>query len=149
MINDENKMLRIIVCRPGEVAEIVTIEDKLEAMQAIVGGLIQHWDPFYLESDDRYENVAIVCNEEGKYLGLEPSRAIFDENGMLLDVIAGPFFICYAPVWSENFESLPPDLEEEFERRFRLPERFYRTDKGLLVMKCDPKEPVMSRETER
>lgn len=141
--------LKVIVCRPGEVAEIVTIEDKLEAMQEIVGDLIQPWDPFYSESDERYENVAIVCNEEGKYIALEPSRAIFDENGMLLDVIAGPFFICYAPVWSENFESLPADLEEEFERKFRLPEKFYRTESGLLVMKYDPNEPVMDRETER
>ena len=40
----ESNTLRVIVCRPGEVAEIVTIEDKLEAMQAIVGGLIQHWE---------------------------------------------------------------------------------------------------------
>ena len=146
---NEEKRIRVIVCRPGELAEIREIDDKLEAMQEIIGGLIQHWDPFYVESDDRYENVVIVCNDEGKNLELEPSRAIFDENGMLLDVIAGPFFICYAPVWSENFESLPADLEEEFEKRFRLPETFYRTDNGLLVMKYDPKEPVIGRETER
>ena len=145
----ESNTLRVIICRPGEVAEIDTIDDRLEAMQAIVGGLIQHWDPFYSGTDDRYENVVIVCNDEGKYLELDPSRAIFDENGILLDVIAGPFFICYAPVWSENFESLPTDLEEEFEKRFRLPETFYRTDNGLLVMKYDPKEPVIGRETER
>ena len=149
MSSDGKKMISVIVCRPGEQAEITEIDDRLDTMQAIVGGLIQSWDPFYSESDDRYENVAIVCNEEGKYLELEPSRAIFDENGMLLDVIAGPFFICYAPVWSENFESLPADLEDEFEKRFRLPEKFYRTDKGLLVMKYDPNEPVIGRETER
>ncbi len=39
-----------------------------------------------------------IVNEEGKLNRLPPSRAIEDEDGYLLDVIAGPFFICYAPI---------------------------------------------------
>ena len=52
--NDEKEMLRVIVCRPGEVAEFVEIEDDLESMQELVGGLIEPYDPFYSETDPRY-----------------------------------------------------------------------------------------------
>ena len=53
------------------------------------------------DTDPRYDDVAIVCNEEGKLMRLPPSRAITDEDGRVMDVIAGLFFICYAPLESE------------------------------------------------
>lgn len=136
--NDEKGMLRVILCRPGEAAEIVEIDDDLESMQALVGGLIEPYDPFYSENDPRYENVILVCNEEGKLRQLPPSRAIVDEDGCVMDVIAGPFFLCYAPVESERFLSMPPDLEEEFRKKYELPERIYKTEQGYEVIKFCP-----------
>ena len=68
---------------------------------------------------------------------LPPSRAITDENGRVMDVIAGPFFICYAPLESERFLSIPPDLAEEFLRKYELPEKFYRSENGIEVTKID------------
>ena len=49
--NYEKEMLRVILCRPGEAAEIIEIEDNLESMQELVGGLIEPYDPFYSETD--------------------------------------------------------------------------------------------------
>ena len=141
MINEqenERQLLRVIVCRPGELAEVVEIEDDLEAMQELVGGLIEVYDPFYSEADPRCENVILVCNEEGKFMQLPPSRAITDEDGHVMDVIAGPFFLCYSTIDSENFESLPPDLEERFRKEYELPEQFFRTENGIEVVKYDP-----------
>lgn len=60
---DEKEMLRVILCEPGETAEVVEIEDELESMQDLVGGLIEPYDPFYSETDPRYENVILVCND--------------------------------------------------------------------------------------
>ena len=71
---------------------------------------------------------------------MKPSRAIFDEDGRVMDVIAGPFFICYAPIESESFLSLPDDLKEEMRKKFDMPERYYCSDEGLMVLKYDPKE---------
>ena len=136
--NDEKGMLRVILCRTGEAAEIVEIDDDLESMQALVGGLIEPYDPFYSENDPRYENVILVCNEEGKLRQLPPSRTIVDEDGCVMDVIAGPFFLCYAPVESERFLSMPPDLEEEFRKKYELPERIYKTEQGYEVIKFCP-----------
>ena len=147
--NDEKEMLRVIVCRPGEVAEIVEIEDDLESMQELVGGLIEPYDPFYSETDPRYENVILVCNEEGKLSQMPPSRAIVDEDGHVMDIIAGPFFLCYAPVESEKFLSMPPDLEEEFRQKYELPEKIYRTEKGIEVIRFDPRKAEKEQDYER
>ncbi len=147
--NNKNEMLRVILCKPGETAEVVEIEDELESMQELVGGLIEPYDPFYSETDPRYENVILVCNEEGKLRQLPPSRAIVDEDGHVMDVIAGPFFLCYAPIESERFLSMPPDLEEEFRKKYELPERIYRTDQGFDVIKFDPGKAEKERGYER
>ena len=56
-------------------------------------------------------------------LGMELNRGIFDRNGRLQDIIAGPFFICYAPVESEKFLPMPPDLEEKMRKKFEFPEQ--------------------------
>lgn len=141
MTTKQNKeQISVIFCRPGEVAEVVEIENDLELMQELVDGLIESYDPFYSETDPRYENVILVCNEEGKIRQMPPSRAIFDEDGRVMDVIAGPFFICYAPIESETFLSLPDDLKEEMRKKFDLPEHYYRSDEGLMVLKYDPKD---------
>jgi hypothetical protein len=134
---DEKEMLRVILCKPGETAEVVEIEDELESMQDLVGGLIEPYDPFYSETDPRYENVILVCNEEGKLMQLPLNRAIVDEDGRVMDVIRGQFFLCYAPIESERFLSIPPDLEEEFLRKYELPEKFYRSENGIEVTRID------------
>ena len=79
-----------------------------------------------------------ICNEEGKINGIPLSRAIIDEDGHLLDIIAGPFFICYAPIASETIHSLPADLEQKFMDKFELPEHFFRTKDGIEAVRFDP-----------
>ena len=144
--NDRKNMIRVVICRPGERAEAAWIEDDLKAMQAVVGGLIQELMPFHSESDTRYDDVALVCNDEGKLMGLRPNRAVFDEDGHVLDVIRGPFFICYAPIESESFLSMPEDLEKEFQKRFDLPEIIYRTNDGFQVVRYISEKDAMERE---
>ncbi|WP_270302945.1 DUF3846 domain-containing protein [Baileyella intestinalis] len=117
--HNENDKLRVLLLRPGELAEIAEIEDNLESMQSLVEGNIEEYMPFEDASDPRVGDCAIVCNEEGKMLGMELNRGIFDQNGRLQEIIAGPFFICYAPVESEKFLSMPPDLEEKMRKKIR------------------------------
>ena len=104
-----NKM-KILLIRPMEVPKEMEIEDSLEEMQRLVGGYIQEIMPF---EDD----VALVCNDEGKFMGLPLNRAIRDERGNLADIIAGDFFLCRAPVESENFESLSEEQVKKYEKR--------------------------------
>ena len=139
-------MIRVIVCRPGEKPTIEEIGDDLDSMQEIVGGLIEEYMPF-TGDDPREDNIAIVCNEEGKMNRMPLNRAITDEDGQMLDIIAGPFFICYAPLESETFESLPPDLEEKYRRKFEQPERFFQTEKGIISVKyeSDPRSDEIAQ----
>lgn len=70
--------MRVLMVEPGKEPFVTQIGNDLESLQKAVDGLIE---VLYLE-----ENVLIVCNEEGKCMGLEGNRRI--DNG---DIIAGAF----------------------------------------------------------
>lgn len=130
--------ISVILVEPGRYPKLIEIEDTLEAMQETVGGYIEEYMPF----DDE---VAIVCNEEGKMNGAELNRAIYSNDKEILDIIAGKFFIAYAPIESESFLSMPKDLMKKYEDKFRYPERFYQTDKGIEAKAYKPISKDMER----
>lgn len=138
MPDEEKSTFRAIVCRPMERAVVMEIGDDLKSMQEVVDGMIEEYMPFYDEKDPRVEDIAIVCDDEGKMKHATMNRAVLDDKGNIQDIIAGPFFICYAPIDSEKFQSLPKDLEDKFEEKFRYPEMFFQGDKGLYTEKYDP-----------
>lgn len=120
--------LSVLLVEPGKCPKVIEIEDTLEAMQNIVGGDIEVYEPF----DDE---IAIVCNEEGKVKGLPLNRAIYSDRGELVDIIAGTFFVCYAPVDSEGFLNLPIELAEKYEEYFKEPESFNTEAGGVMVIR--------------
>lgn len=90
-----------------------------------MGGTIQAVYPF---SDP----VAIVCNDEGKLLGLGYNRALRDDDGNIYDILCGPFFIC--GLGEDNFASLPEDLLRKYAQYFQHPELFLRIGESLMVV---------------
>lgn len=129
----QNK-ISVLLIQPEQKPRLVEIPDTLEAMQKIVGGYIEEYMPF----DDE---VAIICNEEGKMNGLPLNRAIYaDGSKEISDIIAGDFFIAYAPVDSENFKGLPKNLEKKYFEKFKYPEIFYRQNGEIKVHQIKPKE---------
>jgi hypothetical protein len=140
---NEVETISVLLVQPGQYPKMVEIENNLEAMQKVVGGDIEEYMPF---SDE----VAIVCNEDGKAVGLPLNRAVYNEPmeeqpREMVDIIAGDFFVAYAPIESEKFLSLPPDLAEKYQERFKFPEKFVRTQNGIEAI---PYKPV-SKEMER
>ena len=131
MTEENRTTMRVILCKPDERATVVKIEDSLESMQNVVGGLIEEYMPWE-------DEVAIICNEEGKMNGLPLNRGI-----------AGDFFICYAPIESERFLSLPPELEEKYLEKFELPEIFFRTKDGIRAEKYVPRQQESMRDYAR
>ncbi len=126
--------ISVLLIQTEQKPKLVEIPDTLEAMQKLVGGYIEEYMPF----DDE---VAIICNEEGKMNGLPLNRAIYaDGSKEISDIIAGDFFIAYAPIDSENFKSLPKDLEKKYSEKFKYPERFYRQNGEIKVNQIKPKE---------
>ena len=103
--------MKVIIVKPFTQPYITEIKGDLESMQAVVGGYIQAIYPF----DDE---VALVCNEEGKINGLMPNRFLLNRNNGICDYICGDFFLCYAPCDSENFESMPDNLIDKYIVKF-------------------------------
>lgn len=69
---DQLKTIEVLLVQPDKAPQLIRIEDSLAAMQAVVGGDIEEYMPF---SDE----VALICNEEGKVNGLPLNRAIYAE----------------------------------------------------------------------
>ena len=73
--------LKVLLVKPNELPKEISIKNTLKAKQEVLGGYIE-----YVSMRD-YEDIAIICNEGGKILGLPPNRAI--DN----DIIVGNFLI--------------------------------------------------------
>ena len=73
--------------------------------------------------------------------GLPLNRAVYDEETKeMIDIIAGDFFIAYAPIDSEKFKALPKDLEQKYREKFKFPERFYKQNGEIKAYQYKPKE---------
>ena len=123
--------MKILRVDPGLYPQEAEINGSLESMQQLVGGLIQVIYPF------RDAEVALVCNDEGKLLGLPFNRALRDESGAIYDVVAGTFFLCSASWDSDTFGSLSEAQVKEYRERFRHPELFIKLGKEILCLPAD------------
>jgi hypothetical protein len=110
--------MKVLIVEPLKVPYEKEIDGSLASMQAVVGGLIQLLYPF----DD--PELALICNDEGKILGLPYNRALRDEDGRIYDVVAGTFFLCRAPADSENLAGLTEGQVKFCMNRFKRPELF-------------------------
>lgn len=120
-----NKAITVLVVEPGKAPYIKTIDPGLTSLQKEVGGYIQAVYPFP-------EPVAIVCNETAKLDGLPLNRVLRDENGVAYDIIAGTFLV--VGLTEEDFDSLPPELIQQFIQHFRKPEAFIRINGNIVVL---------------
>lgn len=104
-----DRKINILVVEPGKEPRAVTVKDTLGAFQRIVGGPIEVG--CYLP-----QRVMLVCNGEGKNMGLEPNRPNPNDSA---DYIAGTFLLCSFE--GEHFASLTPAQQTEFQAHFTLP----------------------------
>lgn len=115
--------MKVLMIEPGKLPREIEIDDRLHSLQKAVGGLIEAQYPY----DDP---VAIICNEEGKIAGLPLNRTIYDENGEIMDIVAGTFLI--TGLGKENFVDLSPQLMTKYTDRFYFPEMFFQTAEGII-----------------
>ncbi len=120
--------IKVVFCEPGKMATIAEIGTELTSLQKAVDGMIEAYYPFE-------DTACIICNECGKIYGMELNRGIKQE-GELIDIIAGPFFICDAS--GENLGSLSPEQVDKYMNKFKYPEIFYKTEKGIVSVPYKP-----------
>ena len=131
---EAEKGMTVVACYPGKTAQVIEIDGSLESMQQFVGGYIEAVYPF----DDP---VAVICNEEGKLNGLPLNRALYTEDGEMVDITAGNIIIC--GLGEEDFASLQGELLEKYLEKFKQPETFIKIGGDILAIKL-PEERQQS-----
>lgn len=106
--SDENmqRTLNVLYVEPNKLPVKMTIKNTLEEKQKLVGGLIEYT---YVDNCD---DVAIVCNEEGKLLGLPLNRDVGH------DIISGNFFIVGDDPELGEDRSLTPEQIDKYTKFF-------------------------------
>ena len=91
----------------------------------------------YIEAVYPYDDpVALICGEEAKLEGKPLNRALRDEDGDIYDIVAGKFFLC--GLGDENFASLPKELQQKYEEKFRQPEAFLKMGSKIMAIPTEP-----------
>lgn len=109
---NENIMMALLIA-PEKEPKQVCFENTLENLQGFVGGWIESVRPFN-------DNVAIICNEEGKLDGLPLNRTI--STDCFHDIIAGNFLV--VGIGEEDFCSLTEKQIDRYKEMFQEPEFF-------------------------
>ena len=104
----KEESIQVLKIEPGKAPEAVAIPNTRKAMQQMVGGYIE-----VIPLDD----VCLVCNEEGKLMGLPGNRQLGD------DIIAGTFFLA-GDTLDGGFCSLAQEQIDRWSRYFAQPESF-------------------------
>ena len=133
--------MQALIVEPLKAPYVKDIGEELEDLQHEVGGYIGALYPF----DDE---VAVVCNEEGKLDGLELNRALRTDQGEIYDIIAGTFMV--VGLTEESFGSLTPKQIAKYTELYKVPEVFLMRDGQITAIPIASNiyEPVQNSEYE-
>lgn len=119
--------MKVLVVEPQKPCHVQEI-DSLADMQQLVGGSIEAVYPFQ-------EPVAVVCNADGKALGLPMNRPLLDKDHLPYDIICGTFFL--AGLGQENFVSLTDEQIQRYKSLYDnmqiIPVRTATGEQGRIV----------------
>ena len=120
-----SEKMTVLVVEPMKEPYVKEIDPDLHSLQAEVGGDIGATYPY---SDP----VALVCNDEGKLIGLDLNRGLRDENGEIYDIVAGTFLV--VGLGEEDFASLSPELIQKYTEQFKTLEQFMQINGNIVVL---------------
>ena len=126
-----------IVATEGVGIYLKEIDPGLHSLQAEVGGDIAATYPF---SDP----VELVCNDEGKLIGLELNRGLRDEDGNLYDIMAGTFLV--VGLSEDSFTSLTPEQVQKYTEHFKQPEQFISLNGQIIALPAEPENLLRTAE---
>ena len=123
----KEKRIKVLKVAPFVAPEVCVLDNHLRALQEAVSigadyvGLIE---VIALEEDSR---ACILCNEEGKLIGLPLNRWIGH------DIIAGVFYVVGQDE-SGNFTSLSDEQIAYYKKRFEHTEYFISDESGRMIV---------------
>jgi len=110
----KEKEIKVLKVEPGKAPEVATLKNELYEWQRAVSvgapyvGLIE-----IIELNDE---VCILCNEEGKLLGLPPNRRFRN------DILVGTFHFTGQNYEEGELTSLPDHLIEYLSKQYAVPD---------------------------
>lgn len=112
---DHPSTYRVVYVEPGKPACEKEIGSDLKSLQeAVGGGLIELVYP-------HRDNTLIVCNDEGKLIGMEGNRRL--DNG---SIIAGPFFVVGEA--GDDFRSLTDAEVSRYLQKYAEPHQIFQKE---------------------
>lgn len=93
-----DKTIRVLTKMPGSMWRVQHMDNTLEALQKYVGG--------YIETVRLFKDAVVICNEEGRLLGLPENVRLFGVD------FCGP--IIAAGIDGEEFADLPQGIIEDW-----------------------------------
>lgn len=131
---EKEKRILVVVIEPEQKPQIREIDGTLAGLQSLVGGDIQVVYPY----DDP---VALICNDEGKLIGLPLNRALRDDEGEIYDIVAGTFAV--VGLTEDSFGSLDSALAQKYAQLFEQPEQFAKLGDRIVAI------PMLSEEQQQ
>lgn len=123
LVHKKDNLMQVVYVEPHRKPFVSEIEHTLAAEQKAVGGLIE-----LVYNED---GTAIICNEEGKLIGLDGNRRIGDGSS----IIAGSFFV--VGLTEDDFCSLTDEEAQKYMERFfepeEIPEEDVQNDMGFTI----------------
>lgn len=102
--------MRIVIVEQGRKPYEAELERDLETMQRCVSGAIE------VVYEPGRRDAALICNDEGKLLGLPWNRALTDDHGVPYDIVCGTFFV--AGLKEDDFASLTEQQIEKYKDKY-------------------------------
>ena len=134
----EPEKITVLVVEPMKKPYVKELEHTLENLQKEVGGSIEAVYPFE-------DKVAIICNDEGKFNGMQLNRCMRDQDGEIYDILAGTFLV--TGLTEQNFGSLTPEQVDKFMAYYETPEMFVKMNGNLVVLPVDEPQNEVVQET--
>lgn len=118
---DKEKNIKVLIVEPEFTPYVAEIPNDLKTFQEIVGG--------YIEAPAYHDDVAVICNDEGKVLGLPLHRHVTSPTNTSewIDIIAGTFIIS-GKGEDGNFASLTQEQINKYRGMYLYPYEYQRTN---------------------
>ena len=131
---DIQEKMTVLMVEPRKPPYTAEIPVGLDGLTAAVDGPIAATYPFA-------DQVALICNDEGRNMDLELNRALYDSRGQVYDVVAGTFVI--AGLGDGCFTSLPDDMIEKYAQRFQTIEVYAQVGNRTIMFQVPQYAPEL------
>lgn len=120
--------MKVVCVEPLKPAYVKEIDRGLQSLQKEVDGYIEVINDF---TDNQ---VVLICNEEGKIMGLPLNRGLVSD-GVIYDIVAGTFLVVGTN--GEEFDSLTDEQIERYLQKYSRPEEFVRINGSIYRIPMD------------